>query len=381
MKKTAFVLHPLSKSYAFNPEHPFDPIRLRLSVDLLVRSGALHRADIVVPELATKEQLYRVHVREFVDTVEAETGDLDRYGLNTEDTPAFANMHEVTSAVVGGTIHAVELVMSGQVEHAMHMAGGLHHAMRDKASGFCIYNDAAAAIAHAKDKYNARVLYIDTDVHHGDGVQWIFYDDPDVCTYSIHETGKFLYPGTGFAHERGDGAGFGTSINVPMEPYTEDESWMACFEESLRRVVAQFKPDLIVSQHGCDAHILDPLSHVACSMAIFARMPRLIHALAHEYCAGRWVAVGGGGYDWWRVVPRAWSLVWLEMTDHPIATQIAADGNADVAADWIEAWQDQSPVALEKTWLDDTRDWAPMPRRDEITKKNAETMQLALLYC
>ncbi|MEY4480763.1 MAG: hypothetical protein RLZZ267_1441, partial [Bacillota bacterium] len=153
------------------------------------------------------------------------------------------------------------------------------------------------------------------------------------------------------------------------------------FEQSLRRVVAQFKPDLIVSQHGCDAHILDPLSHVACSMAIFARMPRLIHALAHEYCAGRWVAVGGGGYDWWRVVPRAWSLVWLEMTDHPIAAQIAADGNADVAADWIEAWQDQSPVALEKTWLDDTRDWAPMPRRDEITKKNAETMQLALLYC
>jgi acetoin utilization protein AcuC len=290
-------------------------------------------------------------------------------------------MHEVTSAVVGGTIHAVELVMSGQVEHAMHMAGGLHHAMRDKASGFCIYNDAAAAIAHAKDKYNARVLYIDTDVHHGDGVQWIFYDDPDVCTYSIHETGKFLYPGTGFAHERGDGAGFGTSINVPMEPYTEDESWMACFEQSLRRVVAQFKPDLIVSQHGCDAHILDPLSHVACSMAIFARMPRLIHALAHEYCAGRWVAVGGGGYDWWRVVPRAWSLVWLEMTDHPIAAQIAADGNADVAADWIEAWQEQSPVALEKTWLDDTRAWAPIPRRDEITKKNAETMQLALLYC
>jgi acetoin utilization protein AcuC len=388
MTKPAFILHPLSTSYAFNPDHPFDPIRLHLSIDLLVRSNALERSHIISPELATKDQLTLVHLPAFVDAVEllskesiiTDEAKLEQYGLHTEDTPHFLNMHDIASAVVGGTLHAVEMVMRGETEHAMHMAGGLHHAMKEKASGFCIYNDAAVAIAHAKQKYNARVLYIDTDVHHGDGVQWIFYDDPDVCTFSIHETGKYLYPGTGFVYERGDGDGFGTSINIPVEPYTEDDSWMACFEQGLRRVIAQFKPDLIVSQHGCDAHILDPLSHTACSMDIFAAMPKLIHQLAHEYCEGRWVALGGGGYDWWRVVPRAWSLVWLEMIDHPIVQAIAKDGNAPVAEDWLAYWQGQAPVQLEKTWLDHKSAWAPMPRREEITNKNRETLHNAMQY-
>ena len=142
----------------------------------------------------------------------------------------------------------------------MHLAGGLHHALPHKAGGFCIYNDAAIAISHIRRKYNAKVLYIDTDVHHGDGVQWMFYTDPDVCTLSIHETGKYLYPGTGAIGERGDGEGFGTSINLPMEPYTEDDSWMHCFKEAIESVTARFKPDIIISQHGCDAHRFDPMA-------------------------------------------------------------------------------------------------------------------------
>jgi acetoin utilization protein AcuC len=356
---------------------------------LLVRIGALRREEFAVPALATDEQLYAVHVREFIDTVKTlsahydpieHEGILERFGLNTEDTPWFTNIHEVTAAVVGGTIAAADMVMRGEVEHALHMAGGLHHAMREKASGFCVYNDAAAAIAHVKKTYGARVLYVDTDVHHGDGVQWIFYDDPDVCTFSIHETGKYLYPGTGFVNERGEGAAFGKSVNLPMEPYTEDESWMACFSEALEEVVAKFKPDLIISQHGCDAHQFDPLSHMACSMEIYHRMPKVIHQLAHKHCGGRWVALGGGGYDWWRVVPRAWAMLWLEMNDHPIVATHESVMAAPIPEDWLAAWQAQAPLDLPRTWLDEKSAWAAMPRRSEITVKNAETLYLSLLY-
>ena len=157
------------------------------------------------------------------------------------------------------------------------MAGGLHHAFPERGSGFCVYNDAAIAISRIRQQFGARVLYIDTDVHHGDGVQWTFYDDPNVCTYSIHETGKFLFPGTGFVHERGIDHGFGTSINVPVEPYTEDDSWLECFSSSIEKAADAFKPDIIISQHGCDAHAYDPLSHMHCSMRIYQAMPAIIH--------------------------------------------------------------------------------------------------------
>ena len=227
-------------------------------------------------------------------------------------------MHDTTAKVVGGSITAVELVMSGKAPHALHLGGGLHHALQSKGAGFCVYNDASAAIAHAKEMYGAKVLYIDTDVHHGDGVQWGFYADPQVCTLSIHETGKYLFPGTGAVNERGEGDAFGTNINMPVEPYTEDESWLECFGEVLTETIARFQPDVIISQHGCDAHAFDPLAHVHCSMRVYKAMPELIHSLAHQWCEGRWIALGGGGYDIWRVVPRAWSLLWLVMSEQAL---------------------------------------------------------------
>ncbi|MBW7460969.1 acetoin utilization protein AcuC, partial [Paenibacillus sepulcri] len=245
---------------------------------------------------------------------------------------------------VGGSVLAADLVMSGQTLHAYHMAGGLHHAFPDHGSGFCVYNDASIAIAHIRKQYGVRVLYIDTDVHHGDGVQWTFYNESEVCTYSIHETGKFLFPGTGFVHERGAEHGYGANFNVPVDPYTEDDSWLESFTASIRKVAAAFKPDIIVSQHGCDAHAFDPLSHTHCSMRIYQEMPAIIHALAHQYAEGRWVAVGGGGYDIWRVVPRAWALVWLEMINHPISAALA-EKHSDVPlpASWLNRYFKESP--------------------------------------
>ncbi|MNS39240.1 Acetoin utilization protein AcuC [compost metagenome] len=287
-------------------------------------------------------------------------------------------MHEASSYIAGGTLTAVKAVMSGSATHALHLGGGLHHALLAKAAGFCVYNDAAVAISYVREKYKARVLYIDTDVHHGDGVQWSFYSDPEVCTYSIHETGKYLFPGTGFVNERGEHLGYGSAVNLPLQPYTEDDSWMECFTESIRRVAAYFKPDLIISQHGCDAHAMDPLSHMHCSMNIYNRMPELIHELAHTYCGGKWVAVGGGGYDIWKVVPRAWSLLWLEMSDHPLKKKLQNHPLTPLPDEWIRRWQPQAPVTLPSEWLDDLSRWEAIPRRDEITAKNRETLAVAL---
>ncbi|WP_020615398.1 acetoin utilization protein AcuC [Paenibacillus daejeonensis] len=382
------VHHPDAMRYRFNDHHPFNPVRLELTIDLLRASSALQDQQIVLPAPADDELLSLLHRPDYIDAVRQLSvpepqqrwySQAQQYGLQTEDTPCFPGMHEAAACIAGGSVHAAELIMQGRTQHAFHMAGGLHHAFPDRGAGFCVYNDAAIAIAWLRRQYNARVLYIDTDVHHGDGVQWAFYNDPEVCTYSIHETGKFLFPGTGYVHERGNAEGFGACFNLPVEPYTEDESWLECFGQSIERVAAAFKPDIIISQHGCDAHALDPLSHVHCSMRIYREMPAAIHRLAHQVAGGRWLAVGGGGYDIWRVVPRAWALVWLEMTDHPLRDEIAAAGWTTRLPDaWRSRWQPESPDSLPETWLDDTSDWTPMPRRSIITEQNRATMQIAI---
>jgi acetoin utilization protein AcuC len=390
MNNPAFFIHNENETaYRFNDDHPFNQKRLTLTVDLLRSLDALPEQAILSPIAAKDEQLLAVHSADYVEAVKRLSEDTPReeainlahrYGLDTEDTPYFRGMHQITSMVVGGSLLAIDTVMNGHALHSLHLGGGLHHALQNKGAGFCVYNDASVAIVHAKKQYGARVLYIDTDVHHGDGVQWSFYADPDVCTVSIHETGKYLFPGTGAVNERGDGVAFGTSINIPVEPYTEDASWLECLEEVLAKAIKQFKPDLIVSQHGCDAHAYDPLSHVHCSMEIYKAMPRLIHQLAHEHCHGRWVALGGGGYDIWRVVPRAWSLLWLEMIDHPLLGHLELNPALSVPPAWLTQWQPQSSAKLPATWLDLPEKWVPMPRRDEITLKNRHTKELAMLY-
>lgn len=390
MNNPAFFIHNENETaYRFNDDHPFNQKRLTLTIDLLRSLDALPEQAILSPIAAEDEQLLAVHSSDYVeavkrlseDTPSAEALSLAHlYGLDTEDTPFFRGMHQITSMVVGGSLLAIDTVMKGHALHALHLGGGLHHALQNKGAGFCVYNDASVAIAHAKKQYGARVLYIDTDVHHGDGVQWSFYADPDVCTVSIHETGKYLFPGTGAVNERGDGVAFGTSINIPVEPYTEDASWLECLKEVIIKAIKHFKPDLIVSQHGCDAHAYDPLSHIHCSMEIYKAMPRLIHQLAHEHCQGRWVAIGGGGYDIWRVAPRAWSLLWLEMIDHPLIGHLELNPALSVPPAWLTHWQPQCSVELPVTWLDFPGSWRPMPRRDEITLKNRHTKELAMLY-
>ncbi|MGA9225914.1 MAG: acetoin utilization protein AcuC [Mesobacillus sp.] len=375
--RSVFVFSEELLNYRFNSQHPFNQMRLKLTLDLLQKMGAIEENQIVAPRMATDEELCLIHDPNFVHAVKlAGQGQLkgdaaEGYGLGTEDTPIFANMHEASAFLVGGTLTAVDYVMSGKAEHALHLGGGLHHGFRGKASGFCIYNDSSVAIKYLQEKYNARVLYVDTDAHHGDGVQWSFYDDPNVCTLSIHETGRYLFPGTGNVNERGQGKGYGYSFNIPVDAFTEDDSWLDAYKNALTEVAEFFKPDVILTQNGADAHFLDPLTHLSSTMKIYREIPKLAHEIAHKYCGGKWIAVGGGGYDIWRVVPRAWSLIWLEMIEN-------SNCYGSLPQDWIEEWKDKASVELAREWDDPDNLYPPIPRKPEITEKNAQTVEKAL---
>ncbi|WP_438433494.1 acetoin utilization protein AcuC [Gorillibacterium sp. sgz500922] len=385
MGKSELIYHPSQLAYRFPAGHPFNQRRLELTVSLLEAAGALRAEDLIAPQAASLEELELAHAKAYVAAVQTlsrrdDPALAEAYGFSADETPRFAGMHEAAALAAGGSILACERVMDGRAEHAFHPGGGLHHALAAQAAGFCIYNDAAVAIAWLRRRYGARVLYVDTDVHHGDGVQWAFYSDPDVCVFSIHETGKYLFPGTGEVAERGEGEGFGWTVNLPLEPYTEDASWLECFAEGLERVAAAFRPDLIVSQHGCDAHAFDPLAHLQCTMGLYRSIPRLLHRTAHSCCQGRWVALGGGGYDIWRVVPRAWGLVWLEMSGSPLLADIDAAPALPLPEAWRSRWQKATPTPLPSAWLDDQAGFAAMPRRKEIEARNRVMKELALLY-
>ncbi|AGT33139.1 histone deacetylase [Geobacillus genomosp. 3] len=374
-----FVYSDEFLQYKFHDDHPFNQLRVKLTYDLLRSAGALDDRHIVPPRMATDEELGLIHDRAYIEAVKAagrgelsETAALN-YGLGTEDTPIFPNMHEASALLVGSTLTAVDCVLSGRAEHALNLGGGLHHGFRGKASGFCVYNDSAVAIQYIREKYGLRVLYVDTDAHHGDGVQWAFYDDPNVCTFSIHETGRYLFPGTGNVNERGHGAGYGYSFNIPVDAFTEDESWIAAYTTALREIADFFRPDVIVTQNGVDAHYYDPLTHLSVTMKTYRAIPKLAHQIAHEYCRGRWIAVGGGGYDIWRVVPRAWAFLWLEMTEQ-------SDISGSLPVEWRERWRPLSPVTLPFEWDDPDGLYPPIPRKAEISEKNAQTVEKALYF-
>jgi len=306
-------------SYDFGPTHPLRPLRLELTMALAADLGVLGRATVVAPTAADDATLELVHDPLYVGAVRRAPDDwlgrlALRHGLGTGDNPIFPGMHAASALVTGASVAAARAVWEGPAEHAVNVAGGLHHAMRDRASGFCVYDDPAVAIAWLLAAGARRVAYVDVDVHHGDGVQAAFYDDPRVLTVSLHESGRTLFPGTGFAAETGRGAGVGTSVNVALPAGTGDEGWLRAFGAVVPPVLRAFAPEVLVTQHGCDTHALDPLAHLQCSIDGQRVALRWLHRLAHSIAGGRWVAVGGGGYDPVRVVPRAWTHLLAEVT-------------------------------------------------------------------
>jgi acetoin utilization protein AcuC len=336
------VFGPRSTTYDLGPAHPLTPRRFGTGISLLEALGA---APGLAPQPATDDELATIHDEAYVAIVRAFSAapfGPPRAGIGPGDTPAFAGMHDAAAAVAGGSLRAVEAIIRGEVSHAFHPGGGLHHAMPARASGFCVYNDPALAVARARAD-GLRVLYVDLDVHHGDGVQAIHWSDPGVMTFSIHETGATLFPGTGFADELGGGAAAGTKVNVALDPGTGETGWLAAIERVLPRLAERFRPDLVVSQHGADSHAHDPLAHLQITTTAMGQAARLVDSLAHRWADGRWLATGGGGYDVYRVVPRAWALVWLAAT------------HAEVPDALPEAWRGR--------WADDAErhGQAPIP--------------------
>ncbi|MDQ3396150.1 MAG: acetoin utilization protein AcuC, partial [Deinococcota bacterium] len=366
----AFLYDPRLTRYSLSDGHPFKPLRLELTRSLLHDLGLLDEAQEVVPKMISDKVLAQTHAQAYIDAVRAVSrgeglpGAFE-FGLGTSDNPVFPGMHEAVALVCAATLKAVDLVASEEVERAVNLSGGLHHALFDKASGFCVYNDLAIAIQHAVKRYRMRVAYIDVDAHHGDGVQWLFYERAEVMTISLHESGRYLFPGTGHTYELGKDAGRGKSVNVPLEPFTEDASFIASFEAVVPRALEVFKPDLIVLQAGADMHRFDPLADLALTTEGMRYSYRRTSELADAFCAGKLVATGGGGYDPYRTVPRAWSLLW--------ATLSRQDIPETVPQGWRERWQALSPEPLPKTLPDDPEAFPAIPRRADITSHNRVT--------
>ena len=361
--------------YDFGPYHPLRPERITAGLDLLESAGLWSPdTELLTASAARLADLHTVHDPDYVRAVdEAGTaylpaGELARYGLTSTDNPPFPAMHYAAALVAGATTSVTREVLAGRLDHAFSPAGGLHHALRDRASGFCIYNDPAVAAAVAAREFEARVMYVDFDCHHGDGVQWLFYEDPNVLTISLHESGRFLFPGTGAISETGEGRGRGYAVNMPFAPFTCDDDWQEAVHALIPPLAHRFAPDILITNHGCDTHIWDPLTHLSLSTDSFVHQARVSHRLAHEVCGARWIAVGSGGYDWRRVVPRSWAIVWTEMTRRPLPYSLPPD--------WISRWDTESAEPLPDTFLDNSDDLTgPSPRAAEVRAANRDTLR------
>ena len=322
----ALVYDDAYGAYRHADWHPLQPRRVKLTFELINQTGLGEHAELLKPRQATAEEVGLVHDAGYIELVKklGHGDELSRAeilraavaGFASEDNPVFPEMHEASALIAGGSIVAGETVHEGRADHAFNPAGGLHHAMREMASGFCVYNDVAIVTAWLK-RQGHRPAVVDVDVHHGDGTQATFYSDPDVLTISLHQLSRNFFPGTGYPEETGAGPAAGTAINVPYPPQTWDEPWLRGFEEVVPALLRRFQPTILVTQCGCDTHLLDPLANLRCSTRIWPQVGRRFHDLAHELCGGRWVALGGGGYAVEEVVPRAWTLLFAEMVDHP----------------------------------------------------------------
>ena len=329
--------------YTMGGDHPLHPVRLDLTMRLADSLGVLanDRLRVVKPEPAGVELLTLIHDPEYLEAVRRAPSDPTvGHGLGTADNPIFEGMYDAAALISGGSVRAAEEIHSGRAQHAVNISGGLHHAMRNAASGFCIFNDAAIAIAWLLAQGYQRIAYVDLDVHHGDGVQTAFYDDPRVLTVSIHQTPLTLFPGTGFPEETGGpGAALGTAVNLALPNGTDDSGWLRAFTAVVPSVVRAFDPQILVTQCGCDAHHDDPLADLALTIDGQRASYRAMHELAHQVSGGKWLVLGGGGYGLVRCVPRAWTHLLAEVGGDPLdpATEIPQSWRDDVLARGLRA--------------------------------------------
>ncbi|NVM55989.1 MAG: acetoin utilization protein AcuC [Candidatus Helarchaeota archaeon] len=329
MSKSVLIFSDDYLKYDFGPQHPLRPVRLQLTYELLKAYGVLDdsKTEVKPPRMATENELELVHSKEYVSLIKKfskpDSGVHAAYeiGLGPGDNPIFPGMYEASSLVVGGSLVAADIVMEGDNVHAFNIAGGLHHAMPDKASGFCIFNDPAITAAYLRKKYDARVVYIDIDAHAGDGVNWIFYRDPNVLTISLHESGRYLFPQTCFEDDIGQGPGKGFAVNIPLLPYTSNDVYLNIFDQIVPPIIKAFNPDVIINQCGVDTHFTDPLPHLLLTVQTYEALSERIYNLSHKFANNKWVAFGGGGYTP-SVVARSWCTIFAIMSELNLPNEI-----------------------------------------------------------
>jgi acetoin utilization protein AcuC len=330
-KAAAVVWDQSFLGYDLGGDHPLNPVRLDLTIRLATALGVLDGVGLIAPTPAPDSEIERVHDPSYLNAVQAApTAGWDvGHGLGTSDNPVFNRMHEASALIVGGSLEAARRIATGEADRAVSIAGGLHHAMRDHAAGFCVYNDCAVAISWLLDNGFDRIAYIDVDVHHGDGVQSAFYDDPRVMTISVHQNPMTLWPGTGWPAELGGKGAEGTSVNLPLPPGTRDGNWLRAFHAVVPALLGAFRPQILVTQCGVDSHKEDPLADLALSVDGHRAIYHALRDLAGTYADGRWLAVGGGGYELLRVVPRSWTHLLATVLDRDL------DPNVPLPASWV----------------------------------------------
>ncbi len=308
--------------YDLGLNHPLQPLRWELTWLLSRTLGVIDGFEVAAPEPADVPTLGMVHTAGYIDAVRRASRTAFPFsvghGLGTGDNPIFEGMHDTAALIVGASVTAARAIARGEVDRAVNFCGGLHHAMADYASGFCVYNDAALAIAALLEAGVRKVAYVDVDAHHGDGVQSAFYADPRVLTVSIHESPLTLFPGTGWLSEYGRGQARGTSVNLAVPAGTTDASWLRAFHAVVPAVVRAFRPEVLVTQHGTDSHREDPLTHLNLTVDGQRTSYLALRELAETVTGGRWLALGGGGYSLVRVVPRSWTHLLAIVSGHDI---------------------------------------------------------------
>ena len=322
-KNAIFVYSDRQSTHSLGDFHPMQPVRHRQTFELLKESGIFDAPNVSIlePRLASQEELLRFHDREYIDAIQASgtASTLSDFGLGIGDNPVYPGLYEANSLSTGGTLVAAEAVISGSSSAAFSVAGGLHHALPSRASGFCVFNDPVIAIIGLLER-GLRVAYVDIDCHHGDGVQLAFYNNDRVLTVSIHESGDFLFPGTGSTDEIGIGDGEGFSVNIPLAPYTTDSVYLETFDALVPQIVSAFAPDVLFTQHGIDTHFSDPITHMNLTTQGFQSIVERLGTLSDDINC-KWIGTGGGGYGL-SAVARGWSMGFSIMAQHTLPATI-----------------------------------------------------------
>lgn len=365
------VFNPNYILYNLGEGHPFNPIRLEITKDLLSELG--YWKEPVLPNLISPEELYSIHTIDYVNIVEEVSNGINNpdainYGLGTPDNPIQKDMAIGARYQTGGTLLAAKLILEGKSNKVLQFGGGFHHAHPDFASGFCLYNDIALAIKEFV-KHNWHIAYIDIDVHHGDGVQKIFYSDENVMTISLHESGEFLFPGSGWIHELGQGSGRALKLNAPLEPFTEGDSYLEVFNGIVEPALKWFKPDAVFVMAGADAHFSDPLADLMLKVQDYEKIYRRIFEFIDKFAKGRALFTFGGGYSF-LATARIWALLYMLLFDLKIPDKLPES--------WRNKWQKKLNKEIPEFIYDSENSYESISRKSEIEKNNKELIQRIL---